>query len=187
MERHRASAPLGSGSGGLTGGNYMLMRTDANVIDDPFRMIGTEKLLISARNGDKINAMTASWGEIGILWGMPVLSVFVRPQRYTFEFLERAEYFTVSVLGSGHEEAYRICGTRSGRDCDKLALASLHPIFMGEAVTFEEATKAFLCRTVYKQDIDPNGFTDRSLERHYSSHDYHRLYCAEIKDVFVAE
>ncbi len=161
----------------------MFVSTVIPEMKDPFSLIGKEKLLLSAGNSQKFNTMTASWGTMGVLWNKNVLSAVIRPQRYTYEFFEREPYFTVSVLKGGYEDAYRICGTKSGRDSDKIALSGLNPYFLENAVTFEEARLAIVCRKIYVQDLDPSGFIDPEIETHYPKNDYHRLYCGEIVDI----
>ena len=161
----------------------MFVHSDVPEIRDPFSLIGKNMLLVSAGTRDSWNTMTASWGTMGVLWNKKVFSVVIRPQRYTYEFMEREDFFTVSVLSPGMEKAYRICGTRSGRDCDKVALAGITPHFAENAVTFEEAERAFVCKKIYVQDINPEGFLDPYINEHYPSKDYHRLYCGEIVDI----
>lgn len=155
---------------------------------DPFTTIGKEMLLLSAGTPDSFNTMTASWGTMGVLWNKNVLCAVIRPQRYTYEFFEREPYFTATVLQDGMADAYRICGTKSGRDCDKVAQAGLTPYFEGNAVTFREAKLALVCRKIYVQDLDPAGFIDPAIDsRNYPTKDYHRLYCGEIIDVLRAK
>lgn len=161
----------------------MFIVTDSPEMNNPFDLIGKEKLLLTAGSAENHNTMTASWGTMGILWNKKVVSAVIRPQRYTYEFFEREPYFTVSVLKPGYEDAYRICGTKSGRDCDKIALAGLTPYIQDQAITFEEARLAILCRKIYVQDLDPSGFLDPEIERHYPIQDYHRLYCGEIVSI----
>ncbi|MBO5248450.1 MAG: flavin reductase [Clostridia bacterium] len=161
----------------------MFVHTNEVEIKDPFTLIGKEKLLLSAGTRECCNTMTASWGTMGILWNKRVVCAVIRPQRYTYDFFEREPYFTVSVLSEGHEDAYRICGTKSGRDCDKITLAGLTPYFEDNAVTFEQARVAIVCKKIYVQDLDPAGFLDDEIDRHYALKDYHRLYCGEIVDI----
>lgn len=161
----------------------MFVHTDLPEIRDPFTLIGKEKLLLSAGNQESWNTMTASWGTVGVLWNKNVLSAVIRPQRYTYEFFEREDYFTATVLRPGMEDAYRICGTKSGRNCDKATLAGITPWFDGNAVTFEEARIAFVCKKIYVQDLNPAGFLDPEIANHYPIKDYHRLYCGEIVDI----
>ena len=153
-------------------------------VKNPFDLIGKEKLLISAGSSSCWNTMTASWGTMGVLWSKNVLNVVVRPQRYTYQFLEQEAYFTVSVLESGREDAYRICGTLSGKDVNKVEKAGLTPFFQEDGtITFEEARLAFLCRKIYIQDLDPAGFLVPEIAKNYPENDYHRLYCGEIVSV----
>lgn len=161
----------------------MFIHAQLPEMKDPFTLIGKEKLLVSAgKNGD-FNTMTASWGMVGVLWNKNVVNVYIRPQRYTYRFFEREPYFTVSVLPQGFDDAYRICGTKSGKDCDKVALAGLHPHFEDQAVTFEEARLAIVCKKIYVQDLDPAGFLAEDIEKHYPIQDYHRIFCGEIVDI----
>ena len=86
------------------------------VKDNFIEIIGKEWMLVSAGDKDKFNMMTASWGSMGYLWNKPVVMVFVRPQRYTFEFIEKSEYFTLSFLGEENRAIHKICGSKSGRE-----------------------------------------------------------------------
>ena len=83
-----------------------------------FEVIGKEWMLVTAGNKDHFNTMTASWGGIGFLWNKPVVYVFIRPERYTFEFIEKSEYFTLSFLGEENRAIHKIC--RSKSECCKL-------------------------------------------------------------------
>ena len=86
-----------------------------------FEVIGKEWMLVTAGNKDHFNTMTASWGGIGFLWNKPVVYVFIRPERYTREFVDAKGAFTLSFLGEEHKTAHKICGAKSGRDIDKVA------------------------------------------------------------------
>ena len=81
-------------------------------------LIGREWMLVTAGDASRFNTMTASWGGVGYLWNKPVVFVFVRPERYTFEFIERCDCFTLSFLCEEYREAYKVCGSRSWRDTD---------------------------------------------------------------------
>ncbi len=154
---------------------------------DPFTLIGKEWLLLSAGQPDSFNTMTASWGTMGVMWNKNIVMVAIRPQRYTYEFFEREDYFTVSVLKPGRENAYRICGTKSGKDCDKVALAGLTPYFEDNAVTFQEARMALVCKKICIQDLSPTGFLDPDIDKHYPIQDYHRFYFGEVVDILEAD
>lgn len=85
-------------------------------------------MLVTAGNAEKFNMMTASWGGLGFLWNRPVAFVFIRPQRYTFDFVERNEGFTLSFFGEEYRKVLQLCGTKSGREIDKVAETKLTPL-----------------------------------------------------------
>ncbi|MDR3644732.1 MAG: flavin reductase, partial [Clostridia bacterium] len=139
--------------------------------------------------GDKagFNTMTASWGGMGVLWGRDVAFCFIRPQRYTYQFVQKQPRFTLSFYGDGQREALNLCGTRSGRDLDKAKAAGLTPVFEGGAVWFDEAKLVLVCQKLYDQDIDPSNFLDAGIAQHYAQKDYHRMYIGGIERVLVKE
>ncbi len=154
-----------------------------DIKENPVRMIADEWALVSAADGESWNTMTISWGGIGELWGKDVIFAFIRPQRYTREFMDKSDYFTVSFFDEEYKNALRICGSKSGRDCDKTALAGLTPEFDGEAVYPGEARLVIKCRKIAVQRMDNSGFLDASIESNYSSGDYHFIYIGEIEKV----
>ena len=86
---------------------------------NPFTKIGKEWMLITAGNEEKHNTMTASWGGVGIMWGMNVATAYIRPQRYTKGFVDAEDMYTLSFFQEEYRKALNLCGTKSGRDCDK--------------------------------------------------------------------
>ncbi len=153
------------------------------VKDNLVKMIADDWALVSAADGDKWNTMTISWGGVGELWGKDVVFAFIRPQRYTREFMDKSDYFTVSFFAEGYKDALKICGSKSGRDCDKIKLAGLSAEFDGEAVYPAEAKLVIKCRKIAVQKMDNTGFIDPSIESNYSSGDYHLIYVGEIEKV----
>ncbi len=150
--------------------------------DNVIKLIGQDWMLITAGTMDKFNMMTASWGGIGNLWGLPVSFSFVRPQRYTFGFMEAGTYFTLSFYPETYRPALNFCGTKSGRNVDKVASTGLTPR-AGEtgAVYFDEARLVLECRKLYAQDLTRDAFVDTELiSKHYAAGDFHRLYVGEI-------
>lgn len=136
--------------------------------------------LASAGNARSWNTMTVSWGALGELWGKDVAIVFIRPQRYTYEFFEREELFTLSFFAGEHREILKICGSKSGRDCNKAELTGLEAEFSQGAPCFEQAEYTLVCRKAAVQDIDPAGFIDKDIDKNYAAKDYHRVYVGEI-------
>ena len=143
--------------------------------------------LLTAGDRRGCNTMTIGWGGLGTLWRKPVCTVYVRPQRYTYEFMEQNNWFTVSILPETMEEALRICGTKSGRDIDKCKSCGLTVGYAeGDAPYPKEAELVLVCRKLYADDLRPEKFTDASLnEAFYPEHDYHRAYVGEIVQVLA--
>ena len=127
--------------------------------------------------------MTASWGGTGILWGKPVAFCFIRPQRYTYTFTEAGNHLTLSFFHGKKRDALKLCGSRSGRDCDKITLAGLTPVIEQPYVWFAEAETVLKCTKLYADDIKEACFVDRSLLSNYENKDFHKMYICEIKDV----
>lgn len=151
--------------------------------ENVFDMIGREWMLITAGKENNFNTMTASWGGLGVLWNAPVSFAFVRPSRYTYEFMEKETYYTLSVLELGNKKALQLCGSKSGRDTDKVAEAGLTPVFDAQAPYFGEARLVLVCRKLYTQDLDPERFLDPAIMGNYKGGDFHRMYVGEIVKV----
>ena len=154
---------------------------------NPFERIGRDWCLITAGREGSFNTMTASWGGVGILWNKEVATCYIRPQRYTKEFVDREELFTLSFFPDGYRKALNLCGTVSGRDHDKPAEAGLTPLFTDGAVSFKEADLVLVCRKLYAQPMTEQSFTDKSvLERNYPTRDLHTIYIGEIIKAYKA-
>lgn len=155
---------------------------------NPFTKIGKEWLLITAGNEEKCNTMTASWGAMGVMWGKNAVTVYIRPQRYTKEFVDREDVFTISVLGEEYRKALGYCGKVTGRDIDKIKEAGLTPYFTDKTVGIEEADMVMVCRKMYHQELAPQCFDETENDsRWYPDKDYHMMYIAEITKVLVKE
>lgn len=153
-----------------------------DITDNPFKLIGDDWTLITAGNKNGYNTMTASWGGVGVLWRKNVVYIFVRPQRYTKEFLDRETNFSLSFF-ENEREALSFCGSHSGRDCDKAAETGLTPIFSESAPYFEQARLVLICKKLYCQPFDPNCVIDKSVLDNYENNDFHYVYVGEIEKV----
>ena len=163
----------------------MLEQIDVrNLEDNVFSLIGEEWMLITAGTAEKCNTMTASWGGLGVLWGKNCATCYVRPQRYTKEFLDREEYFTLAVLSEEKREVLRLCGSKSGRDVDKVKECgfTVRAAACG-APYFEEADLVLVCRKRFVQPMDPAAIPADVKEKYYQAEDYHTLYIGEIVEV----
>jgi flavin reductase (DIM6/NTAB) family NADH-FMN oxidoreductase RutF len=132
------------------------------------------------------NTMTVAWGSIGNMWNKPFVQVFVRPNRFTYQFLEQYTTFTLCSFSEEYHRALNILGTKSGRDGDKISEAKLTPLAskMVAAPCFAEAELVIECRKMYWQDLEPTHFLDPSIHKHYPKKDYHRVYFGEIMGIF---
>ncbi len=158
-----------------------------DITDNVFKLLDKDWMLVTAGNTDDYNTMTASWGHMGILWNLPVAIAYIRPQRYTFEFANRFDEYTLSFFTERHRTALQFCGTRSGRDCDKAAETGLTPLPTGRGnVLFEEARLVLECRKIYVDDLKKKNFLDPGIaKKNYPKNDFHRFYMGEIVNVFT--
>lgn len=155
---------------------------------NPFTTIGKDWLLITAGNEEKCNTMTASWGAMGELWGKHVVTTYIRPQRYTKEFVDREGIFTISVLGEEYRKALAYCGKVSGREEDKMKTAGISPFYVDGTAGIEQANMIMVCKTLYHDTIKPECFdADENDEKWYPQKDYHTMYIAEVLKVLVKE
>lgn len=148
--------------------------------------IANEWALISAGNKDGFNMMTASWGFAGELWGSDAVEVFIRPQRYTLEFVEKEEYFALSFYGD-NKAVHKICGSMSGRDVNKAELSGLAPVFADNTVYFEQARLVLICKKQYADSIKEECFIDKDPLKWYENNDYHRFFIGKIEKVLIKE
>ena len=154
------------------------------ITGNPFAMIGDQWMLITAGNGEVCNPMTASWGGVGILWGAPVATCYVRPQRYTKQFLDGQEYFTLTFFPEQYRKELTLCGTKSGRDVDKVKECgfTVKTASCG-APYFEEASLVLVCRKRFAQEMDPANIPEDVKASFYPAQDYHTMYIGEIVEV----
>ncbi|WP_297211379.1 flavin reductase family protein [uncultured Flavonifractor sp.] len=149
-----------------------------------FSLIGERWMLITAGTGERCNTMTASWGGLGVLWGKPVATVYIRPQRYTLEFVEREERFTLCFFGEEYRRALALCGSKSGRDLDKVKECNFTVETVDGAPYFQQADLVLVCRKLYWQDMDPAHFLDGEIDgKWYPQKDYHRIFIGELETV----
>ena len=163
---------------------------------NPMTMISREWMLITAGNEARgFNTMTAAWGHMGAIWSMPgktgylpTVCTYIRPQRYTKEFVDREDLFTLTFFDESYKKQLGYLGSVSGRDENKIERAGLTPVF-GEGTTwFEEAKLVLICRKLYQQELKEEGFVDRELvDRNYPGRDFHIMYIGEIIKVLVSE
>ena len=137
---------------------------------NPFQRIGQDWMLISAEREGKVNTMTASWGMMGVFWGKNVVTVGIRPQRFTKEFVDAGEFFTLTFF-------------------DKISKVGFHVVKTDEEQpTFEEGKMVFVCKKLMETQLNPEEFIDPEVDgRWYPQKDYHHMYTAEVITAYRIE
>lgn len=153
---------------------------------NPFSMIGKEWMLIGAEKEGKVNAMTASWGGVGVLWNKNVVFAFVRPQRYTKEFIEASDRFSLTFFDECHKKELQYFGSVSGRDEDKIEKTGFTVEHAEGAPYFSEGNLAVICKKLYAGSIDPQAILSPEIDKTiYPDKDYHVVYIGEIVKVLM--
>ena len=160
---------------------FSIRELDCNFV----KMLSEDWALLTAGKVDNFNTMTVSWGGVGELWNKDVAFLFVRPQRYTYEFIENNDYFTLSFFGGEYKKELGICGSKSGRDIDKMEATGFTPISIDNSTGFKEAKIIVYMKKLAYQDMKPDGFIDDSIMNNYANNDFHRIYVGEILKVVV--
>lgn len=155
-----------------------------NVVD----LISRQWGLVTAGDENKFNTMTVSWGAVGELWGEDMVTIYIRPQRYTVEFLEKSDWFTLSVYPENMKSIHSVCGSKSGRDVDKVKETGLTPVFSENAPYFDEAKLVIICKKVAKGEFTPNQIIDKTIiKSNYPLNDFHYIYYGKIEKVLIKE
>lgn len=153
---------------------------DCNLI----KAIADEWMLISAGNEKGYNMMTASWGFAGEMWGNDSVIAMIRPQRYTMDFVNDNDYFTLSFYGD-NKALHKVCGSMSGRDVNKTELTGLTPVFSDDTVYFEEARMVLVCKKQYVDILKEECFYDKKPLKWYENKDYHYMIIGRIEKVLI--
>ena len=170
--------------------NVLKDYTDLNpyqINENVFNLIDKKWMLITAGAPEHFNMMTASWGGLGVLWNKPMVTIFIRPQRYTYKFVEETSSFNISFFDKKYRSALNFCGSKSGRDYDKAKETGLTPALSPKnIITFEEAYLSFDCVKLYADNLQPNSFIDKTLiDKIYPSQDFHRFFLGEIVGCYL--
>lgn len=153
---------------------------------NPFKTIGKDWMLITPVKGESANPMTASWGGLGVLWSRPVAYIFLRPQRLTRELVDDQEGFSLNILDESFRKQYGICGSKSGRDIDKMQVCGFDKRMEGDIPYIAQAHTVLICKKLYRQHMEPGLFVDPAMnEEFYPESDHHYLYVAEITKALV--
>jgi len=155
--------------------------------DNVFKLIGTEWMLVTAGDIKSFNMMTASWGGLGVLWSKNVCFIFIRPSRYTYGFIEKSNTYTLSFFEPKYKHVLNLCGTKSGRDCDKVKETGISPAeTKSGSIYFTEARLVIECKKIYYQDLEPANFLEPDISANYPEKDYHRMFVGEVISGFYS-
>lgn len=158
------------------------MTTD--IFSNVFQKVGKQWMLVTASDGEKVNAMTASWGGFGVLWGKNVAYIFVRESRYTKELIDKSDTISLGFFDEDKRQMLGYMGKVSGRDEDKIAKAGLTVEMKDGIPVFKEAVETALCRKMFAGPISPEYFIDKDIDaKWYGDKDYHTMYILEIIDI----
>lgn len=160
--------------------------------DNFIKLISSDWMLIAAGDETKYNMMTASWGGIGELWGKHVATAYVRPERYTDQFIAATHRFTLSFFSSDKKKMLGVMGKESGRKFDKMNFEGLTAKTLPSGqVTFEEARLVLDCKVLYVDELQADKFLDEeSLAKWYNDEpggSLHNIYIAEIVGAWINE
>ena len=149
----------------------------------PLYKIDKEWALLTCGKKEKFNMMTISWGSLGTLWHKPIATIYVRPNRYTNEFIENNDYFTLSFYDEEYKKDLGFLGSKSGRDIDKISYTNLTPEIIDNGITFKEANLTIVCKKIYFQDLDIKNIPQTEIDRFYNNEPVHRMYIGEVIDI----
>ncbi|MBR1925946.1 MAG: hypothetical protein IJ837_03770 [Clostridia bacterium] len=150
---------------------------------NPFEKLNNEWALVTAGDKKKFNSMTISWGGFGVLWFKNVITIYLRPQRYTLEFLNKNDIFTVSFFDEKYKKDLGVLGSKSGRDCDKLSLTNLTPKFLKQGITYNEASKTYVLKKIYQNQFNEKNIPNEIKNKFYNGEQPHIMIIGEILEV----
>lgn len=149
-----------------------------------FNEIGKKYFLLASGTKQHFNCMTVGWAALGYLWRKPMAFVYVRPQRYTYQFMEQYSYFSLNFFSDFYADILQLCGTKSGRDIDKMNIPGLTITeIAGQTIYYNEAHTVIICKKIYYDDLKGDHFFDKSLLNLYPSSDFHRIYYGEVLNI----
>lgn len=150
---------------------------------DIFSKFDKQWALLTAGKEDDFNMMTISWGNMGTIWEKPVMTVYVRESRYTHEFMDREDYFTVSFFPESYRDKLALLGSKSGKEIDKINNSGLTAIKCDNGVTFKEAEVTFVCKKLFKQRLEPENMPKNIADTFYSKDAQHDMYIGEVVSI----
>ena len=171
---------------GIMNGGLAMDKTPKELTGNFFRMIDDEWMLVTAKKPDgTFNMLTASWGGVGVLWSRPVSFIFIRESRYTAQFLDAADSYTLSFFEEDMRGALTELGSKSGRELDKMNYPGLTPVEKDGSVMFKEAKLTLVCKKLYRNLLSEESILCPDVMKEaYAMGDFHIAYIGEITECF---
>ena len=145
-------------------------------------------VFMTTKVGNKVNTMTIAWGGINLVWHKKVFIAYVRYSRNTYDMLQDSSEFTISVPRDNTlRKELGVCGTKSGRDIDKINECNFTLIDGRNVSTpiISECEIHYECKVIYKQAMEPNNIPGEILERNYENNNFHVIFYGEIVDSYI--
>lgn len=150
---------------------------------DIFKQFDKKWALLTAGTKEDFNTMTISWGGLGTLWSKPIATVYVRSSRYTHDYMDKNDYFTVSFYPEEYRKVLGVLGSKSGRDMDKMHESGLTPMKTGETMSFEEAEATLVCKKLFKQELEVSNIPEDVVAMYYMGDAPHDMYIGEVVSI----
>ena len=147
---------------------------------NPFEKFNKDWALVTAGSKDKFNSMTISWGSMGTLWFKNIVTIYIRPDRYTFDFLSNNDYFTLSFYDEKYRKELTMFGRVSGRDVDKVMESGFSPVFLNKGITYKEASETIVLKKIYMQQLNKDSFNSDILNCYTNDAPAHYMIIGEI-------
>ncbi len=150
---------------------------------DIFQQFDKKWALLTSGSEDNYNTMTISWGSLGTIWNKPTATVYVRGSRYTHDYIDSNDYFTISFYPEKYKKELGILGSKSGREMDKMSDSGLTAIKIGTSITFKEAELTIVCKKLFKQRLLSENMPADVVNAFYGDNDLHDMYIGEVIDI----
>ena len=156
----------------------------SEVQNEMYEKLSKEGCLLLVGTKEHHNNMTIGWATHGVLWSKPVIISYVKPTRYTYEFSNKYDTFSICYF-ENDRETLKICGTKSGRNINKDEVCNLHPVLLDGEIAYEEASLVITCKKLYQDDFKKENFLDMSIyDKRYFDDLPHRFYVGEVINVY---
>lgn len=147
---------------------------------NPFDKFNKEWALVTAGNKDSFNSMTISWGSMGTLWHKDIITIYIRPDRYTFDFLKNSDMFTISFYDEKYRDILTMFGRCSGRDINKVEKSGFNPVFMDDGITYSEANETIILKKIYMEQLNKDLFNEDILSCYKDNGPAHYMIIGEV-------